>query len=223
MNAPIPAQGKPVWDLPIRLFHWSLAVLVLLQFGTAKFGWLDMQWHFRFGYAVLALLLFRLLWGLAGSDNLRFGALMAGPHKLLTYFREWRQTPVSQLAGHNPFGGWAALLILFVLLAQAITGLAAADDIEWFGPLHDRLPEIWVERANWLHHRLEPVILVLIAMHVLAVLQYLAYKRENLTASMIHGRRALEVTPPRLAGNRRAVLLFAFSVLVVSVLIWWWS
>ncbi len=223
MNAPNHAQTKPIWDLPIRLFHWSLAVLVLLQFGTAKFGWLDMQWHFRFGYALLALLLFRMLWGIAGSDNLRFAALMAGPRKLLTYFREWRQTPVSQLVGHNPFGGWASLLIILVLLVQTITGLAASDDIEWFGPLYDRLPDLWVERANWLHHRLEPVILALVALHVVAVLQYFVYKRENLTASMLHGRRALEVAPPRLAGNRRAALLFALCVLVVAVLIWWSS
>ena len=72
-----------VWDLPVRAFHWSLALLVLLQWGTAEWDWLDMQWHARFGYAVLALLGFRLLWGFVGSSNARFANFLRGPRKLL--------------------------------------------------------------------------------------------------------------------------------------------
>jgi cytochrome b len=221
MSAHESLQQKQIWDLPIRLFHWSLAILLVLQFGTAKFGWLDMQWHFRFGYALLALLLFRLLWGIAGSDNVRLRALFVSPRRVLGYLRGWRQAPVHQLAGHNPIGGWATVLILSVLLLQAISGLATSDDIEWFGPLCAHLPAIWIERASWLHHRMEPVILFLIAAHVLAVLQYQLMKGENLTASMLHGQRALSVAAPRLTGNRLAAVLLVVSITLIALLVWW--
>jgi cytochrome b len=210
-----------IWDLPTRGFHWLLATGVLLQFGTAKFGWLSMQWHFWIGYGLLALLLFRLAWGFLGSDSARFAHFIVGPRRLLDYLRTWTGTPMSRFAGHNPAGGWAVLIILIVLLAQALSGLATSDDMEWFGPLCNRLPERWIAFATWLHHRLEPVILILIALHIVAIALYRLVKRDALVGSMWHGRRGIDVAAPRLLGNGRAIMLLLLAAASVAALIIW--
>jgi cytochrome b len=210
-----------IWDLPVRLFHWLLVTGVLLQYGTAEFGWLDMRWHFWIGYALLVLLLFRIGWAFVGSENLRWARLLQGPRALLDYARQWRSTPMARFDGHNPLGGWAAAATLIVLLLQALSGLATGDDLEWFGPLQDVLPAIWAERASWLHHRLVPILLTLIALHLAAIAAYALIKRENLAASMLHGRRALDVAAPRLAGAGRALVVLLFAVAVVAALLIW--
>jgi len=213
------ARGHTIWDLPLRLYHGCMVVLLVLQFGTAEWGWLDMHWHFRFGYAFLALLLFRVAWAFAGSDNVRLRRLLSGPAALLDYARHWRTTPASRFAGHNPFGGWATVLIVGALLLQAISGLATGDDIEWFGPWADRLPAAWAARAAWLHHLLPNLILLLVAMHVIAVASYFLLKRENLVLAMWHGRRALDVAPPRLAGKARAAWILLACIAIVAALV----
>src|SRR5690242_910042 len=97
-------QNTPakVWDLPTRVFHWLLAVLILLQYGTAEWHWLNMQWHVRFGYATLALLLFRVMWGFVGSQTSRFSDFVRGPRRAWTYARELLANRASFNIGHNP-------------------------------------------------------------------------------------------------------------------------
>ncbi len=213
--------SQRIWDLPIRVFHWLLVIGVVLQFGTAKYGWLDMQWHFWIGYGLLVLLLFRVIWGFVGSDSARFVHFIVGPRRLLDYLRRWSTTPMSRFAGHNPAGGWATLIILAVLSAQALSGLATSDDIEWFGPLCNKLPDRWIAFATWLHHRLEPVILMVVAFHIIAIALYRLLKRDALVGSMWHGRRAIEVAAPELSGNGRAIALFLLIAAGVAALILW--
>jgi cytochrome b len=214
-------ESRRIWDLPIRMFHWLLVIGVLLQFGTAKFGWLSMQWHMWIGYGLLTLLLFRLAWGFVGSDSARFSQFVAGPRRLLAYLRTWKRTPMSRFAGHNPAGGWATVIILAVLLLQALSGLATSDDVEWFGPLCNKLPDRWIAFATWLHHRLEPIVLILIAMHIVAIALYRLLKRDGLVGSMWHGRRGIEVTAPLLAGNGRAILLLLLAAASVAAAVIW--
>lgn len=210
-----------IWDLPIRLYHWLMVALVVLQFGTAEFGWLSMQWHFWFGYALLALLIFRIAWAFVGSENVRLRRLLSGPKTIFNYLRHWRQTPVARHSGHNPLGGWSTLIMVSVLMLQALSGLATHDDIEWYGPLSERLPAAWIDAANWLHHRLPNVLWLLVAVHVLAIIQYALFKRENLVASMLHGKRDIDVAAPRLASNARALIVLAISVGAVAALLVW--
>src|SRR5689334_12667253 len=91
-----------VWDLPTRLFHWALVVLVALQFATAEFGWLSMEWHYRFGYATLALILFRVAWGFVGSQSSRFAEFVRGPRAVWRYLRAEISTNPQISIGHNP-------------------------------------------------------------------------------------------------------------------------
>ena len=132
-----------VWDLPTRLFHWTLVLLVALQYASGEFGWLDLQWHVPAGYAALALLLFRAAWGFVGSDSARFAQFLRGPGAIRRYLRGGQRV----VHTHNPLGGWAALLMLLWLLAIALTGLASSDDIDVAGPLAAQLDDATVRAA----------------------------------------------------------------------------
>src|SRR5689334_4691000 len=118
-----------VWDAPVRLFHWALAILVVFSYVTGKLGHSWMSWHLKSGYAILALLLFRLAWGFAGSATARFPRFVRSPAIALEYGRGLLRGTPARVTGHNPLGGWMVLALLAILLLQAATGLFADDDI----------------------------------------------------------------------------------------------
>jgi cytochrome b len=207
-----------VWDLPIRLFHWLLVALVAVQFASAQFGWLDMQWHVNGGYATLALLLFRVAWGFIGSESARFASFLHTPKEAWRYLRDWRSQTSARHASHDPIGGWASLLMLALLLAIVLTGLASSDDIDWSGPLAAWLSGEQVRALTRWHHRLVDALPWLIGLHLLAVLLHERRDR-GFIAAMWHGRRVLEVAAPRLARRRHAfVLLLLIAILLYLLL-----
>lgn len=176
-----------VWDLPTRLFHWVLVVLILLQFGTGQWGWLDMYWHMRFGYTVLALLLFRIAWGFVGSDTSRFTQFVRSPMHAWRFFKASLTDREQRTFGHNPLGGWSVLAMLASLLLQVTTGLFSSDDIITFGPFSGWVSESTVSLMTRIHHWNRIVLLVLIGLHIAAVMTHLIGKRENLITPMITG------------------------------------
>jgi cytochrome b len=208
-----------VWDLPTRLFHWALVVLVVLQFGTAEYHWLTMQWHERFGYATLALLLFRIAWGFAGSQTSRFGDFVRGPVAVARYLRALATGRAPLAIGHNALGGWSVLVMLSLLLAQVATGLFATDGIDTDGPFVDGASDALVKWMTRLHHLGETLLLLVIALHVIAVLLHLLLHRDNLIAPMFSGRKSVADAPPlRFAAGWRALVLFAIVVAAVVLL-----
>jgi cytochrome b len=187
--SPTPDRSILVWDLPTRLFHWLLLILVIVSFVTGYTGGLWMQYHVWSGCSILGLLIFRLVWGLIGGRYARFSSFVRGPGTALRYASGLLHRVAQQYLGHNPLGGWSVLAMLTALLIQAITGLFANDDIFTTGPLYS-----WVSKAtsDWLTHihRLnQEVILLLVGLHVAAVLFYLFIKGENLIIPMLTGRK----------------------------------
>ena len=185
------AAGRPilVWDLPTRLFHWLLVTLVIASFITGRIGGLWIQYHVWSGYAILVLLVFRLIWGFVGGRHVRFSAFVHGPATVLRYARTMLRRDAPDHLGHNPLGGWSVLAMLITLFVQAATGLFANDDIFTEGPLYP-----WVSKAtsDWLthiHKLNQDVILLLVAVHVMAVLFYLMVKHQNLIRPMLTGRK----------------------------------
>ena len=176
-----------VWDLPTRLFHWLLVILVITSFATAKIGGNAMQYHEWSGFMILVLLWFRLVWGFVGSRESRFVTFARGPAAVFRYAVKILRPDSRQYLGHNPLGGWSIIAMLSALMVQAGTGLFANDDIVTEGPLYK-----WVSKAtiDWLTriHRLNQELLIgLVVIHILAVLFYFFYKRENLLKPMITG------------------------------------
>ncbi len=195
-DQPHALQTVTVWDLPTRLFHWTLVALMIFQWLTAEFG-SAMDWHVWGGYAILALVVFRLIWGFVGSDTVRFRDFVRGPGAALGYVKALLRGETPLYLGHNPMGGWSIVAMLVLLLVQAGTGLFANDDITIEGPLY-----AWVSKgtSDWLtaiHKFNFNLLLLVIAVHISAVLFYLLVTRENLIHPMLSGRKRL---PPELAG-----------------------
>lgn len=211
-----------VWDLPTRLFHWTLVVLVALQFASGEFELLPMSWHYWLGYATLALLVFRILWGVFGSQTSRFSTFVRGPVAVGRYVIALLQGRAGGVVGHNPLGGWSVLLMLASLVVQSVSGLFASDDLTESGPFAERVSDATVHAMTRIHNINRYVLVLLITLHVAAVLTHWAVRRENLIAPMLHGRkRVATATPPQTASDVRAIVLLVLSAIAIGLLIAW--
>jgi cytochrome b len=178
------AATVPVWDLPVRLFHWSLAVLILFSWWSAENYHLD--WHIWSGLAILTLLVFRLLWGLFGSSTARFVSFVRGTRDVLAYVRDskaWRGI------GHSPLGALSVLALLVATAAQVGLGLISTDEDGFNqGPLANLVSLDASDQARELHEIMFYVLLALIALHVAAIMFYRIVHRKKLVGAMISGR-----------------------------------
>lgn len=211
-----------VWDTPVRLFHWLLVALVAVSVSTGYLGGNLMRWHVWSGCAILGLLIFRLLWGFAGSTTARFAHFVRGPSAALGYARGLLARAPSHTAGHNPLGGWMVVLLLASAALQAGTGLFSNDDIATEGPLYDKVSKATSDTISALHQANAVVLLALIGLHVAAVLYYLWYKRENLLRPMVTGLKRMPAQPLpvlRFAGMLRAAALAAVAAAALYALL----
>jgi cytochrome b len=212
-------QKVRVWDLPIRLFHWTLVVLMVVSYISAQAGGDWMKLHFWSGYTILTLLLFRIAWGFLGSTTARFTHFVKGPVAAIDHLKELAGTDRPRDVGHNPLGGAMVIALLLGVLLQVVAGLFSADTDEGTvsGPLANLLPDKWIERATALHHFWINILLVLIALHILAALLYLVWKRQNLIGAMFTGHKRLDdVVAP---GMPEPKLSFGSGRLALSLLI----
>lgn len=211
-----------VWDAPTRLFHWALVVLIALQYATGEFHLLDMRWHFWFGYATLALVLFRVAWGCVGSQTSRFVEFVRGPRAVARYLRAQFSANPQISIGHNPLGGWSVLALLASIAVQIGSGLFASDEIDTDGPLVGLVSSRTVKWMTHLHGWNQNLLLVLIAAHVAAVLFYLLVRQENLILPLLSGRKATaERISLRFASSWLALLLLLLCCAVVGAFGWW--
>jgi len=212
------ASGVKVWDPWVRLTHWAVALLVPFSWWTAETARFDL--HFRSGYAILALVLFRILWGFAGSDTARFARFVRGPAEALRHLRHLLRRDAPLEAGHNAAGALMVLLLLGLLLAQAVAGLFADDAILARGPLARRVEDHWSDLATRLHLRLFWVLLACVALHVAAVLAYRVLLGRDLVKPMVTGRMAAPgLESPRMGSNLLAAILLA----ACCGFVWWIS
>jgi Cytochrome b len=215
------ARRVLVWDLPVRLFHWALVLLVVFSYATGKVGGAWMEWHLRSGYAILALLAFRIVWGFAGSESARFAAFVRAPRAVSQYVRTRLAGHAATVPGHNPLGGWAVLAMLLVLLLQATTGLFADDEIATQGPLAAKVSSALVSRMSWIHSWNEWAVVTVVAVHVLAIAIYRYAWGVRLVPPMIHGRMELAdgVVAPRSRHAAFALVVFALACAAVYYLV----
>lgn len=211
-----PARGRVrIWDLPTRLFHWLLAGLVLAAWASGQFGgqpWLE--WHFRFGYAVLLLLVFRLFWGFAGDRYARFASFAPSMRAALGYLRSPRPW-----AGHSPLGALSVYALLIGTGVQVLTGLFASDGDFTEGPWAAFVSESSVKLASSIHRFNRWVLLALILMHLAAVAWHTMRRRDALVRAMVSGDRegidAAAATDDRRM-RLRAVVFLALSAALVA-------
>ena len=182
------SQGRVrVWDLPTRLFHWSLLVAVGVAWWSITVH--NLTIHRTAGAVVAGLLVFRLWWGLFGASTARFGDFVKGPVAVLRYARgQTASGPVS--AGHNPMGGWSVIALLAVLVATVALGLFAVDvDGLESGPFAGLVTFEDGRLASRLHDTAFDALKVLVVLHLAAIAYYAVVKRQNLVGPMIDGQK----------------------------------
>ena len=203
-----------IWDLPTRLFHWALAICIVLGIVFVKIGGNAIQWHAYCGYTALALILFRIIWGFVGSQYARFASFVPSPATLIAFLRG----QVDGGLGHNPLGALSVIGLLLVVLIQALTGLFADDDIFFQGPLAKYVSNSTVALLTSIHRFNQYLIFVLVGLHIAAISYYYFVKRENLVRPMVTGDK-LTTTAPKLQetvdSSRQRMLALAIFLLII--------
>ena len=188
-----PVTSIPVWDVPIRVFHWSIVAAIVVSWWSAEYRVMNV--HRYSGYTLLGLIVFRLYWGIVGSPTARFAHFVRGPGAIGSYLRDPARHDTH---GHNPLGGWSVVAMLALLLAQVTIGLFVTDiDGLESAPL-SYLVSFEASRAlAEAHEVIFNVLLALIVLHIAAILFYLFARRKNLVAAMLTGRKtAMAGTAP---------------------------
>ena len=207
-----------VWDLPTRLFHWLLVALFAFSWWSAENR--EMDWHRWSGLGVLALIAFRLVWGVIGGSTARFASFVRSPLRVIGYLTG--KEPHAA-AGHNPLGGWSVLALLAVIALQLWSGLFAVDtDGLESGYLSHLVTFEQGRQAAEMHEFAFNLAMVLIAVHLAAILFYRVVKRRNLVAPMVTGRDA-ELDPVGHGLVPAGPVRFLIAAALAAVLAWWIS
>lgn len=210
-----------VWDLPTRLFHWALVAAVIGLAITGTLGGNAMVWHFRFGYSVLTLLLFRIVWGLVGGRWSRFGAFIYSPASVINYLKG-KGKPEHGI-GHSPIGAGSVFAMLGFLLAQVGTGLLSDDEIAFSGPLTRFVSNVTVGLATNYHKNIGKwILLALVVLHIAAIALYL-WRKHNLVGAMLHGDKELVTAAPASRDDMASRLLALGVLLVCAAGVYWIS
>ncbi|MFK7853567.1 MAG: cytochrome b/b6 domain-containing protein [Granulosicoccus sp.] len=222
------AKMVRVWDIWIRLFHWSIAISVVFMLISGATGWLFFDWHRLIGEWILALLVFRLLWGFLGSSNASLIHLVRSPKEALDHLLALFKRRLHSERGHNAAGGWAVLLMLLLLTIQAVTGFFIADEDELVeGALYGSLSSASTDLMYRIHHLNAELLQVVVIVHVAMVFTYLLYGRQNLILPMIHGSMQWldNLDVPKVTFQRIWVggVLFALSALLIGYIAGWYG
>lgn len=205
-----------VWDLPTRLFHWGIVILIGFSWWSAETGRMD--WHYRSGLAALIFLTFRLLWGLFGSRTARFAGFVRSPAAVVTYLRGTQDA--AHAPGHSPLGGYSVIAMLGALCVQVGTGLFAVDvDGLESGPLSYLVSFDQGRAAAEVHEIAFTLLQALIVLHLLAIAYY-RLRGRRLIGPMLTGR-----DPQLKAGGDAATgggALRGGAALLAALALGWW-
>jgi cytochrome b len=209
----------PVWDIFVRCFHWSLVGLFTFSVVSAKLGGNWIEWHVKSGYAILALVLFRMIWGFVGGEYARFSSFLAGPVRGVRFLLGLFQKQTQHVAGHNPVGGWMVIVLLLLLALQATLGLFSNDEIATTGPLARYVSDdTSISAMSW-HRRIGDALLILVGVHILAVLFHVFVKKEGLIRAMFNGNKQLPESLAREANvARKSSVSVGFVVLTIAII-----
>jgi cytochrome b len=179
-----------VWDVPVRVFHWTLVLAIVAAFVTNRLGVAYFQYHVWCGYLVLVLILFRIVWGLVGTKHALFSNFVRGPKATVRYAAKFIRGRREHYAGHNPLGAWMIVTLLGMLGIQALLGLVADDEIFNTGPLSGYVSHEVSLRLTSIHRIMFYWIAAAIAIHILAVLAHTFLAQENLIRAMLTGHKS---------------------------------
>ncbi len=202
-----------LWDLPLRLFHWSLVAAVTTAVVTGELGGAWMPLHAKAGLFIVGLVVFRLVWGLVGSTHARFASFVPTWPRVKAYLNgRWRGV------GHNPLGAFSVFALLGLLAAQVSTGLFSSDDIAFNGPLFNLIDEALASRLGGWHQQLANILLWLMGLHVVAIVFYWLFKRDNLVKPMVTGWKEVDANAVKTPASAKGGPV-AFSVALLTAVV----
>lgn len=197
-------QRLPVWDSPTRIFHWSLVISFVGAYLTSESEhWIYL--HLTFGYTMLGLLVFRLIWGIVGTEYARFSQFFPSPKRIVNYFSQIISRKSVDAIGHNPFGALAIFGLIGLGFIICISGWLLYQDL-----LSDDM--------EFIHEIFSELMLAVVFIHVLGVLFSSFYYRENLILAMIDGKKSIK--PEQAINNNRPWV--AVLLLLVMLGFWFW-
>lgn len=221
-HSSVPGRTIRVWDLPVRLFHWLLVICVAGAVVTMELMDSAADWHVRFGYGALALMIFRWIWGVAGDRYSRFSSFFFSPSQILAYMKGG--DGASPVLGHNPLGSLSVWAMMLSVTVQAVTGLMSSDEIATDGPLAKHVSSAVVEQATKIHEINHIVLYALIALHVASIIFYRVARHKNLVGPMVTGDRELpaDMAGAKPATDNAAIRLRALVIAAIAVAIVVW-
>ncbi len=206
---------RQVWDLPVRLCHWSMAILVPFLWWSAENH--EMTYHRYAGFTLLGVLVFRVYWGFFGTHTARFAQFVRSPAAAINYATEMMSGGDPKTFGHNPLGGYSVLLLLGLLMTQVVLGLFAID-VDGFdgGPFADYIDyDLSRTLAEW-HEVFFNLIVAAVVLHLLAI-AFHRVKGHNLVPPMIHGKAPADHDIPVYPYLQTR---FAIGALLAGAVVW---
>ncbi len=209
-----------VWDLPVRLFHWLLLISLLSAWYTSD-GERDLiDYHLKIGYFTLGLIIFRIMWGIFGTQYAKFSQFFPTKAKLLSYLNKSKQNQVDTTVGHNPLGGLMIILMLLLILSQAISGLFMNDDVFTTGPYYESVNSSIQKFMSLIHHNVFDIILFVSVVHIGAIFYYLFAKKINLIVPMFTGYKSTDNNEASSIKSSKLLLALVIILLIVVFLYW---
>lgn len=211
-----------VWDLPTRVFHWSLATCLTGAWITHEMEASGFWLHTIFGYSALTLVLWRVAWGFMGTHYARFGNFVRSPAATLAYLRTATSRTLPAQVGHSPSGGWAIIAMLALIAVQAGSGLFNGGEFLMEGPWYHTIPGWAKDFFHELHELGFNALLGLVGLHLAAILFYAVKKKQNLVPAMVTGYSPSNGNAPGIGSQRLllAVFLLALAALAVATIVY---
>lgn len=214
-------EQRLVWDLPLRVFHWLLAASVVASWVTGKLGTELRETHMLLGYWMVFLLVFRIAWGVVGTRHARFVSFFPRPRELVRYVRAALRGEARETAGHSPLGGLAVFAMLAVIALQASSGLFIDDDVMHEGPYRGAVSRATAATMATIHHTAVDVLVVLVALHLVAIGYYSLRRRQSLLRAMIKGIKPAQVVPEDQAIRSSRIGRALVTAALAAVLVYW--
>ena len=209
-----------VWDFPVRLFHWLLVIALLAAWYTSDGERNLIDIHLQVGYFILGLIIFRIIWGVVGTQYAKFSQFVPSKQVLASYLKSSQQNKRYSTVGHNPLGALMVVLMLTLILSQAISGLFMNDDVFTTGPYYASVSSSVQKTMSFIHHNVFDVILVVSAIHIIAVFYYLIAKKINLIVPMLTGYKVTDSNQN--SGIKSSKLVIAIIVITLVALFIYW-
>ncbi len=207
------SQQIKVWDLPTRLFHWLLVILVAAAIITGQVGGNAIDWHGRIGLALVGLIAFRIVWGIVGSSTARFTHFFPTPTSLRAYLKgEWHGV------GHNPLGAFSVFGLLALISVQLATGLLSNDDIAFNGPLSSLIAKSLSDTLSGVHEFTFGILMALIGLHLAAIVFYTHVKKDNLIKPMLTGWKDVPNGPGQSTNGGGLLALVAALLIALAAI-----